>query len=115
MSEVALLISWAGALTLLWSGAAAGMWVLGKRAPTLRVPASMLALVALAKLMLWDWRQIGLVARLAMMACMGTTLLVTPLFFPPVVAGHDHDKSGDHRITPGDDRASEILPISLQH
>ncbi len=98
-SEVALLISWAGTLTLLWSGVAAGMWVLGKRAPTLRIPASMLGLAALAKLMLWDWPQIGPLARFAMMACMGTTLLLTPLFFPPVVAGHYYDKPGDNHAS----------------
>lgn len=82
-SEVALLVPWVPALTLLWTLAGAGLWHLGQRLPSLRVAAGIASGAALIKLLVWDWPHLGPSARVLLLMLVGTTMLVTPLLSLP--------------------------------
>jgi len=76
-TEISMATSWPPALTLLWTGAAALLWLIG--APKFRVAAVVVLAAAVLKLLAFDWMLLGIGTRVSLLLAVGTTMFVTPL------------------------------------
>jgi len=89
-TEVALLVPWLPALTLLWTGAAAALWLLGRASTGPRLVAVLCALAAVLKLLGLDWALLDGATRVALLLLVGTTMLVVPLVAPGAAPRRDN-------------------------